>query len=135
MRFFWTDIYPGHFDTFWEARSAKRKAIARREVLANPEPMIVRIQGGWGRSSSSIYYKTFGVFRPIYSTPLKHLTLRMRPHRHYSVVECRGSQSTSSRWGFSEGVLWVGLACGISQTFAEEPDGSRKSEALLIARI
>jgi hypothetical protein len=76
-----------------------------------------------------------GQIRWSYSTSPEFFTLRMQPHRHYSVVECRGSQSTSSRWGFSEGVLWVGLACGISQTFAEEPDGSRKSEALLIARI
>src|ERR1700733_3532683 len=47
MRFFWTDIYPGHFDTFWEARSVRLRAIARREILAKPEPTIVKIQDGW----------------------------------------------------------------------------------------
>ena len=47
MRFFWTDIYPGHFDTFWEARSARRRAIARREILAKPKPTIVKIQDSW----------------------------------------------------------------------------------------
>ena len=60
MRFFWTSIYPGHFDTFWEARSAKRKAIARREVLAKPEPMIVRIQDGWFVRGAVVVGGSFG---------------------------------------------------------------------------
>jgi hypothetical protein len=45
MRIVWTGIYPD-FDTLLEARSAKRRAIARREVLAKPEPMIVRMHDG-----------------------------------------------------------------------------------------
>jgi hypothetical protein len=45
MRIVWTGIYPD-FDTLWEARRAKRQAIARREVLAKPEPMIVRMHDG-----------------------------------------------------------------------------------------
>jgi len=60
MRFFWTDIYPGHFDTFREARSAKRKAIARREVLGKPEPMIVRIQDGWFVKGALVVGGSFG---------------------------------------------------------------------------
>lgn len=36
MRTVWTDIYPGHFDNLEEARKAKRRAIARREVQAKP---------------------------------------------------------------------------------------------------
>jgi hypothetical protein len=46
MRIVWTGIYPGHFDKLWEARRAKRQAIARREVLAKPEPTIVRLRDG-----------------------------------------------------------------------------------------
>jgi hypothetical protein len=46
MRTVWTGIYPGDFDNLWEARKAKRRAIARREVLAKPEPMIVRMHDG-----------------------------------------------------------------------------------------
>src|ERR1700742_973429 len=46
MRTVWTGIYPGDFDNLWEARKAKRRAIARREVLAKPEPMIVRMRDG-----------------------------------------------------------------------------------------
>ena len=46
MRFVWTSIYPDDFANLGEARKAKRRAIARREVLAKPEPMIVRMQDG-----------------------------------------------------------------------------------------
>jgi hypothetical protein len=46
MRIVWTGIYPGHFDKLWEARMAKRQAIARRELLAEPEPMIIRLHDG-----------------------------------------------------------------------------------------
>ena|SRR5579863_6216054 len=60
MRIFCTSVYPGHFDTFWEARSAKRKAIARREVLAKPEPMIVRIQDGWFVRGALVVGGSFG---------------------------------------------------------------------------
>jgi hypothetical protein len=60
MRFFWTSIYPGHFDTLWQARIAKRRAIARREILAQPEPMIVKIQGGWFVKGAVILGGSFG---------------------------------------------------------------------------
>ena len=60
MRFFWTDIYPGHFDTFWEARSARRRAIARREILAKPEPTIVKIQEGWLVRGALVVGGSFG---------------------------------------------------------------------------
>jgi hypothetical protein len=60
MRYFWTDIYPGRFDTFWEARSAKRKAIARHEILAKPEPTIVKIQDGWRVRGAIVVGGSFG---------------------------------------------------------------------------
>jgi hypothetical protein len=60
MRFFWTDIYPGYFDTLWEARSARRRAIARREVLAKPEPTIVKIEDGWLVRGALVISGSFG---------------------------------------------------------------------------
>jgi hypothetical protein len=45
MRTIWTDIHPGHFDTFSEARRAIRQAVARREALHKPQPMIVKMHG------------------------------------------------------------------------------------------
>ena len=40
MRIIWTSIDDG-FDTLWEARRAKWRAIARRELLAKSEPVII----------------------------------------------------------------------------------------------
>jgi hypothetical protein len=44
MRWIWTDI--GFYDTRHEARAARRRAIARRQVLREPEPMIVKWHDG-----------------------------------------------------------------------------------------
>jgi hypothetical protein len=95
MRFFWTDIYPGHFDTFWEARSARRRAIARREILAKPEPTIVKIQDGWRVRGAIVVGGSFGLTSSapgrsprevLIGTPLKPLRPKHRKGKRSSAA-------------------------------------------------
>jgi hypothetical protein len=44
-RVLWTDI--GRYDTFQGARAARRRAIARRELLPTPKPIIINMGGGF----------------------------------------------------------------------------------------
>jgi hypothetical protein len=46
MRWVWTEIGDGFYDTLHEARLARRRAIARREVLRKPKPIIVKWRDG-----------------------------------------------------------------------------------------
>jgi hypothetical protein len=45
MRFVWTTVDPGHFDTFLEAHQATRRAIGRGVALSTPRPVIVKMRG------------------------------------------------------------------------------------------
>ena len=44
MRTMWMDI--GGYDTLHEARAARSRAIARREALCKPKPVIVKLPNG-----------------------------------------------------------------------------------------
>ena len=77
MRAFRTDI--GFYDTLQEARAEIRRAIARREVLREPEPIIVKWRGGSylvvgsiiTRSWSQIKCRGGAVREVLFGTPVK----------------------------------------------------------------
>ena len=74
MRVVWTDI--ASYPTIEEARSGKRRSIARRELLAEPKPSIVQMGGAfflmgaavmkpWGRSLRTGGWRDCLVGKPI----------------------------------------------------------------------
>jgi hypothetical protein len=60
MRFIWTGIDPDRFETFLEAYKAKRRAVARRQALVKPEPVIVRMRGRYLIKGALILGRSFG---------------------------------------------------------------------------